>query len=132
LEEQPLNQYFEENDFSSKVAIKNMGSTFVYICIFVLLVLQLPLLAIISKNSIKISLFYQWMRDKLIWNGFFAFIMSQYPPIIISCGINVYEIDFSSKNQAVKIFSSSLSLVLLFLSLASLPIVWIIIKKGRT
>jgi hypothetical protein len=36
----------------------------------------LPLLALLSKNSIKISLLYQWMRDKLIWNGFFAFILS--------------------------------------------------------
>ena len=58
LEEQPLNPYFEENGFSSKVAIKNLGSTFVYICIFALIVLQLPLLALLSKNSIKISLLY--------------------------------------------------------------------------
>jgi hypothetical protein len=76
LEEQPLNPYFEENGFKSKAAIKNLGSTFIYICVFALLVVQLQLLGFISKYSIKISLMYQWMRDKLIWNGFFAFILS--------------------------------------------------------
>jgi hypothetical protein len=71
-----LNPFFEENGFKSKDAIKNLGSSFIYICIFALVLLLLPFLAFLSKFSKRFSLLYQWMKDILIWNGFFAFIMS--------------------------------------------------------
>jgi hypothetical protein len=71
-----LNPFFEENGFKSKYAIINLGSSFVYICILTLVILLLPLLAFLSKFSTKISFANQWMRDKIIWNGFFAFVMS--------------------------------------------------------
>jgi hypothetical protein len=33
---------------------------------------------------------YEWTKRKLIWNGVFSFITSQFPPIIIACMINLY------------------------------------------
>jgi hypothetical protein len=72
----------------------------------------------------------KWTQEKLIWNGIFSFIMSQFPTIIISSGINLYELDFKAKYKAARIFSSGFSLVLLSASLVSLPILWIIIKRG--
>ena len=56
--------------------------------------------------------------------------MSQFPTIIISSGINLYELDFKAKFKAARIFSSGFSIVLLSATLFSLPILWIIIKRG--
>jgi len=49
---------------------------------------------------------------------------------MISYCINFYELDFASKFKPGKIMSSILSIALLFLSLVTLPIIWIIIKRG--
>ncbi len=49
---------------------------------------------------------------------------------MISYCINFYELDFASKFKAGKIMSSILSIALLFLSLVTLPIIWILIKRG--
>lgn len=66
--------------------------------------------------------------------------MQQFPPIIIACGINLYgvslikfsnvhiQLDFQSLGG--KLFSSVISLVLLIGSLVSLPVMWIVIRRG--
>ena len=49
--DQPLNMYFDENGFESKALIKNLGSTFVYLVLyFILLVILLPLLLVIGRR----------------------------------------------------------------------------------
>ena len=55
--------------------------------------------------------------------------MFQFPSIIISSGINLYELDFKAKFKAARIFSSGFSIVLLSASLVSIPILWIIVKR---
>jgi hypothetical protein len=47
-EDEALNQYFDENGFSTKVLIKNLGSTFVYIVIYCLILLMIPILKILG------------------------------------------------------------------------------------
>jgi hypothetical protein len=131
-DEQPLNPFFQENGFSSKVLIKNLGSTFVYIIILLAILLSLPILYLLGKYFNIISKFHIWLRDRLIWGGIISFLMSQFPPIIISCCINLYALEFSLKQKPAKIASSVLSLVLLTASLATLPIVWAIIRKRNS
>jgi hypothetical protein len=48
--EEPLNMYFEENGFQSKALIKNLGSTFVYLGIYIILLCFLPLVRLMSRE----------------------------------------------------------------------------------
>ena len=50
-EDAALNPFFEENGFSTKVLIKNLGSTFVYLVLFILILGLMPLLNIFGKQS---------------------------------------------------------------------------------
>lgn len=42
----PLNDFFDENGFSSKYLIENLGSTFVYFILLIFLLLLIPFLPI--------------------------------------------------------------------------------------
>jgi hypothetical protein len=48
--EEPLNMYFEENGFQSKALIKNLGSTFVYLGLYIVLLCFLPLVRLMSRE----------------------------------------------------------------------------------
>jgi hypothetical protein len=48
-EDTPLNDYFDENGFSSKSLIKNLGSTFVYFVILAAILILIPLLSLCSS-----------------------------------------------------------------------------------
>jgi hypothetical protein len=48
--EEPLNIYFEENGFQSKALIKNLGSTFVYLGLYIILLCMLPLIKLLSRS----------------------------------------------------------------------------------
>ena len=52
----PLNDFFNENGFSSKYLIENLGSTFVYILLLVFLLLLILLMPLFESlcSSIKI------------------------------------------------------------------------------
>jgi hypothetical protein len=56
-----LNQYFEENGFSTKVLIKNLGSTFVYMVIYILILLIIPILKILGRRVPKFKKAYTWL-----------------------------------------------------------------------
>jgi hypothetical protein len=50
----PLNDFFDENGFSSKSLIKNLGSTFVYFSVlFTILIIVIPLLTIFESLGQK-------------------------------------------------------------------------------
>jgi hypothetical protein len=42
--------YFEENGFQSKALIKNLGSTFVYLGLYIVLLCFLPLVRLMSRE----------------------------------------------------------------------------------
>jgi hypothetical protein len=44
IQETPINEFYDENGFSTKSLIKNLGSTFVYMVLLVLTLTLLPLL----------------------------------------------------------------------------------------
>ncbi len=46
-----MNPFFEENGFSTKVLIKNLGSTFVYLILYIFVLALIPLLKIFAKKS---------------------------------------------------------------------------------
>jgi hypothetical protein len=47
--EQPLNMYFEENGFQSKALIKNLGSTFIYLLLYLVTLCCLPLIKFLGR-----------------------------------------------------------------------------------
>ncbi len=47
----PLNNFFEENGFSSKLFMKNIGSTLVFLILYIFLWLIIGLLSILSNYS---------------------------------------------------------------------------------
>lgn len=47
--DKPLNPYFEQNGFSSTLLVNNLGSTMVYLFIYLIAFLLLPLLKIFEK-----------------------------------------------------------------------------------
>jgi hypothetical protein len=81
-----------------------------------------------AKHSKRMLLFYEWTRKKLFWNGLIGLILQQFPPIMIACGISLYGFDWNKKGA--KLASSICSIILLVSNLASLPAIFIIIKKG--
>jgi hypothetical protein len=56
-----LNQYFDENGFSTKVLIKNLGSTFVYMVIYCLILLMIPILRILGKRISRLKNAHKWV-----------------------------------------------------------------------
>jgi hypothetical protein len=46
-----LNPYFDENGFSTKIVIKNLGSTFVYLILFIVILVLIPVLKVLAKYS---------------------------------------------------------------------------------
>jgi hypothetical protein len=56
-----LNQYFDENGFSTKVSIKNLGSTFVYMVLYCLILLMIPILKILGKRVARLKNAHLWI-----------------------------------------------------------------------
>ena len=129
-EDEALNPFFEENGFPTKFVIKNLGSTFVYLILFIFILLLLPVLKFLGKHSKLALRLHQWMIKKLLWNGILSFIMSQFPAIIIAAVINLYGLDF--KKMGGIMMSNIASIVLLSSCLISIPVIWCIIKKGMS
>jgi hypothetical protein len=65
----------------------------------------------------------------MLWNFTFRFILQQYAPIIIACGINLYGLKFDTFDG--KSASSIISLILMVFSILILFVMTNIIKKHR-
>ena len=48
--EEPINMFFDENGFQSKALIKNLGSTFVYLGLYLVLLCLLPLIKLMGRS----------------------------------------------------------------------------------
>jgi hypothetical protein len=72
----PLNSYFDENGFSTKSALKNLGSTTIYLGILCLLLLQIPLLSICKSKSRCIEYIHSKLSENLLWSGTLKFIFA--------------------------------------------------------
>jgi uncharacterized membrane protein len=105
--------------------VENLGSTMVYIFSYVVALLLLPLLTLFRRYSGHLNKLQLVLSKHLIWNGVISLIIKQYPPILLSCGINLYRLDFHRSAS----FSSVMTLLLVLGSLASFLIIWRIIKN---
>jgi hypothetical protein len=97
--DQPLNLYFDENGFESKSLIKNLGSTFVYLVLYIFLCVpsvshkfhRSKICSVIFHiNSYRISRISNWLSKQLLWNAVFRFILQQGPSMMNAVGINAF------------------------------------------
>ena len=71
----PLNDFFDENGFSSKYLIENLGSTFVYSILLIFLLLLIPFLPLFDSLCPSIKRVTQFLKKHMIWNVTLRFII---------------------------------------------------------
>jgi hypothetical protein len=112
--------------------IKNLGSTFVYMVLLVLTLALLPLLKMLESSEeppSRLTRFSRWMHKNMIWGFPLRFVLQQYAPIVIACGINLYGLKFDEANG--KLFSSVMSILFTSTSFVALYVMVKIIKSHR-
>ena len=86
-----MTEGFEIGGFPYANAMRNMGSTFIFLALNVKIIVILILASVFRKNRLSI-----WVREKLMWNYFLRFMLQQYTTLLISAMININRIDYSN------------------------------------
>jgi hypothetical protein len=110
---EPLNSFFDDNGYSSKSFIKNVGSALVFLVIYFALFLILGLLRILGSFSAKSMNLFKKLKKKLFWGLSITLFLSQFPPLFTSALINCFDISFQNIQH---IISTTLSFAVLFAS----------------
>ncbi|TNV86917.1 hypothetical protein FGO68_gene12905 [Halteria grandinella] len=106
-DDEALNQFFEINGFSSKRLINNLGSTFVFLMIFLSLHIFLLLMRCFFEGCTKCGdRIIKKLSEKLYWGGSIRFITQQYTPLALSGAINLYMIKYDSAGDVISIVLS--------------------------
>lgn len=72
----PLNTYFDQNGFSSKALIKNLGSTFLYLIGVFASLLSIPIFGYIGRTKLPVLLKWEKkLKEWMLWNGTIRFIL---------------------------------------------------------
>ncbi len=88
-DDEPLNEYFTENGFESKLFIKNSGSTLIFIVIYFYSWVILFILKMVVVSTKKIENIYSKLKTLLIWNGSLAFLNAQFSNLFMCSLINL-------------------------------------------
>jgi hypothetical protein len=93
-QDEGLNRIFEVNNYGSTKAVKNMGSTVLYVALYALL--QLFYLILIGLTKLfgegRVSRFRRWLSLKLYWNISIRLYIQQYSSILLASAINLYDV----------------------------------------
>jgi hypothetical protein len=123
-----LNQYFEQNGFSTKVLINNMGSTFVYFSIYMFLILLYVLLTPFARFFAALSLVRDFISRQLFMKYTLILFFSQFPPMFLAGLINIYNVNFNGLLNSV---STGVSILILAALPLGLVAAWVLIRKSR-
>jgi hypothetical protein len=74
IDDNPLNGFFSENGFDSTVFIKNIGSTLIFVLLYLFGWVVLLLLKISILKFPGIEKLYNKLKMHLIWNGSISFL----------------------------------------------------------
>jgi hypothetical protein len=96
-----LTEAFEIGGFPYANAMRNMGSTFIFMALNLIIIVVLIVASIFENNRLSI-----WLREKLMWNYFLRFMLQQYTTLLISAMINVNRIDFSNLPNTIGTYLS--------------------------
>ncbi|TNV86738.1 hypothetical protein FGO68_gene10525 [Halteria grandinella] len=92
-EEEGLNEYFEMNGFGSMRFANNLGSTFVFVWIFLIWHIMLGFLRLFIKGLCKCcdGKIEIWTKE-YYWDGTIRFFVQQFTPLAIASTINLYDV----------------------------------------
>ena len=110
-----INSFFEDNGFSSKFLIKNLGSSFVYMVVYLGVLVIYFLLLVLSKVLTFLSRPVDFLHKKLFWDYTLSLFFTQYPPMIMASIINLYDLRYEKPIEMA-------SMIICFGLLGILPI----------
>jgi hypothetical protein len=108
--------------------VRNLGSTFVYLVIYVSVVVLYILMIPLSMVFKSIENLKNYLGKKLFMNGTLKLFFSQFPPMLMASLINIYNIKFDSLMEKV---STSTAGFFLFILPAGMIASWFLINKYR-
>lgn len=123
-----LNSFFEQNGFSSKVLVKNMGSSFVYLVIYLLSIILYLLLTPLGRFFYTVNLVRNFLGQQLFMKYTLILFFSQFPPMLLASLINIYNVNFNGTLQSV---STGVSFAILAVLPFGLIATWLLIRKSR-
>jgi hypothetical protein len=106
--------------------IKNLGSTFIYLIVYLMGYLVLIILQVFARFTKRFTWLEGKLRDSLMWNSTLRFIMQQFPPLLISGILNMYYLRWDSYPNTI---CSFLSFVIVSSLMISLIGIWWVTKK---
>ena len=93
---QVMNEYFSENGFESMTLVKNLGSTFLYLLVYLSLIFAYLVLKVLAWKSMTLKILAEKVSGWLFWNASIKFMISQFPPLFIAAFINLNAIKFET------------------------------------
>jgi hypothetical protein len=93
--------------------VKNMGSTFVYLAIYFLMILIYIIMIPFAKVFTTVDTLKGYLGKKLFMRYTLIIFFSQYPPMLLSSLINIYNISFKGLMEIVSTTISVSTLVIL-------------------
>jgi len=110
-----INEFFEENGFSSKFLIKNLGSSFVYMTVYIFILCVYFLVALLALILPFLRRPADFISGKIFWNYSLSLFFTQYPPMIMACIINLYDLRYEKPIEMA-------SMIICFMLLVILPV----------
>jgi hypothetical protein len=121
-----INSYFDDNGITSMFAVKNLGSTLVYIAFVILAYLAL-ILSYISQGLFGIfESTHLFIKKYMIWNFTLRLLIQQFQPMIMFSIINLYHLN---NNLIVYMSSTVLTFFLIIMVHLVIPIMTFVIYK---
>ncbi|TNV86833.1 hypothetical protein FGO68_gene14517 [Halteria grandinella] len=108
-----LNAYFELNGLQSTKLVKNLGSTFVFLVVFLFLHIFYIFLVAFFKGCFKCCDFViEKLGKQLYWGGSIRFIIQQFTPLALASLINLQDITYENDGEITGV---AFSFIILFL-----------------
>jgi hypothetical protein len=109
--------------------VRNLGSTFVYLVVYVVLIVIYGLMIPLSMVFKSIDNVKNYIGNKLFMNGTLKLFFSQFPPIFMASLINIYNFKFDSWMEKVSTSAAELFLIIMP---AGLLASWYLISHFKT
>ena len=119
------NDILEEMGYDTHNSLLNLGSLFLYMCLFssgLAIMAVLKILKTICPCIFTIRQLYRKLKKKIFWNGPLITFVTGFLEIILSCYLNLKSTVFITNDDY---FSFYISFVLLFIELCIIPAAFI-------
>jgi hypothetical protein len=128
VDDKPLNRYFSENGFESTLFINNIGSTLIFVLVYLFSWIMLLMLKISIFIFPAVEKLYKKLKLNLIWNGSISFLNAQYSIFIMCSMINMTELKFDNKMETL---SSIMTITALIVFLSANILIFVVTRKQK-